>query len=197
MSEPLPEPQAFWYQVDDVILEDLVATNTTENGIAWSYDGKHVVRLPNMLITDVLELCKIHKLFVNLTDSFHNVHLYVEGDQFNMVETALKPYILTHMDKSDIPIEIKHDYTLAETDIVSKVLLFNDHADTLIAMDLDFDYGYLLTRNADNMTLAALDYMLKGLAATIDVNFYFDTVKLVTCDPYTLIHVKREWLDAC
>jgi len=193
-SDPLTDKDAFWNTVDPVSMDTLISLYGKEEKQSWTYNGNDVIFLPEMPVGDVLEFMQIHKLFKNIPDSFHKTHLHIFGDRFGFVTQALNPYRVTYLDDVDSKYAsdvASKDYVLKEEEIVNKVVVLNDHVETLYEMDIDFKEAYMLTREANILTLFALDYMLKGLASTIDADYYFNTTKIITCEPYTLIKVER------
>lgn len=193
-SDPSKDKDAFWNTVEPVSMDTLISLYGKEEKQSWTYNGNDVIFLPEMPVADVLEFMQIHKLFKNIPDSFHKTHLHIFGDMFGLVTKALDPYRVTYLDDVDSKYATDvttKDYVLKEEEIVNKVIVLNDHVETLFEFDFNFKEAYMLTREANIMTLFALDYMLKGLASTIDVDYYFNTTKIITCEPYTLIKVER------
>ncbi len=196
ISNPLfNSKDAFWNKIEPVSTDTLISLYGKDDRQSWSYNGNDVIFLPEMPVADVLEFMQIHKLFKNIPDSFHKTHAHIMGDMFGLVTQAINPYKVTYLDDVDntyiANINIVKDYVLKDEEIINKVIILNDHVETLYELNIDFTEAYMLTREADILTLCALDYMLKGLSATIDADYYFNITKIITCEQYTLIKTER------
>lgn len=194
MTKPSKDSKAFWKIVDPVETNTLVNLYVNGTDQSWTYNGTDVIILPEMPVSEVLEFMQLHKLFKNVSDSFHNVHLHIYNDLVGIVTNTIKPYKVTFIDDVQQnylqPLELA--YTIKEENLINKVILLCDRVDMLYEItELDFEEAYLLTRQTDVLTLTAVDYLLKTLAFTVDVPYHYITQNLITCEPYTLLKVKK------
>lgn len=197
MTKPSNDVKAFWRIIDPVETNTLINLYVKGTDQSWTYNGTDVITLPEMPVSEVLEFMQLHKLFKNVTDSFHNVHLHIYNDWVGVVTNTLKPYKVTFIDDVQQnyfkPLELT--YTIKEEELINKVVLLCDRVDMLYEMDeyinASFEEAYLLTRRTDMMTLVAVDYLLKTLAFTVDASYHYITQNLITCEPYTLLKVKK------
>lgn len=193
LSDLIEDPTSFWVSVPEIKLDELVSMYEDNGKHSWTYNGKDVVWLPELPVSDVLFLMNMHKLFSTIPDSYHKAKLEITGDYFGLIPIACKPYNYTYMDLGDENIRerngYKPNYVLGEQEIITKHIILNDHIDKLFEMDNVYD-AYMMTKTTDRMSLLMFNYLLKG-TQTIDVDYYYNITKLITCGEYTLIKIER------
>jgi hypothetical protein len=193
LSDPIEDPTSFWISVPEVQLDELVSMYEDNGKHSWTYNGKDIVWLPELPVSDVLFLMNIHKLFNSIPDSYHKADVEITGDYFGLIPITCKPYKYIYMDIGDDHIRernsYKPTYVLGEQEIVKKHFILNDHIDKLFDIDDVYD-AYMFTKVTDRMSIMMFDYLLKGVMS-IDVDYYFNIERLITCGEYTLIKIKR------
>ena len=199
LSTPKKDSESFWNEVDTVTYETLISMYEHQGNHSWTYNGKNIVWLEESPASEVLEFMKIHKALCAIPESFHRTRLHIVGDYYGIVPNAFKPYKVNFLDdgneilrKKNMLLEV--NYTIKEEALVDCYVLLHDHIDKLFDMDNVYD-AYLLTKDLDTITLTMFDFMLKGMATALDVDYYFTIKKLTTCKPYTFIRVKRVDID--